>query len=304
MTLRPVTVCHRVDVGFWDFVAPDLATFDEFLEARLPPFVAIPGVGLLPRAAVISLAWADPASGAGLAARIGLALADAGGTPASAGVAAQGIHDQVEQLPGQEIQLRGSTIMGALVIANVYRCAVEMTSGGRSISNIVHVEGTASGQQAAAAAAVLAAWKVATGPLSQLSSLVTMVNVTAMDLSSTSGGISVVTDTTAGGITTTNSLATRGACALIKLNGGTRDRSTRGRIYYGPIMEQDIDTDGASVVASHKNGFNTAFNAFKTSLSGASFTLGVASRKHSLFTSVGSLTCETTIATQRRRIRS
>jgi hypothetical protein len=46
--------------------------------------------------------------------------------------------------------------------------------------------------------------------------------------------------------------ATRAAAAIIKLNGGTRSRSTRGRIYYGPIMENDINADGATLTATTK----------------------------------------------------
>lgn len=291
-------------MGFWDFIAPDLEGFRRAVEPVLPPLVIIPGVGAVDRENLVLGSWSNPGSGLGLALRVYYELSKAGGNLSQGNATQNGIANHVASTPGQQITLRGTSIMGQLVINKVYRCTIEMAAGGHEIANVVHVEGTAAGQEAAAAAAVLAGWKVATGPLTQLSSLVAMTQVTAMDLSSTSGGISIISDTTAGGVSSTNSLATRGACALVKLNGGTRDRSSRGRVYYGPIMEQNIQSDGATLQSSALTAFSTAFSAFKTSLSGASFTLGVASRKNSTFTSAGTLSLETTIATQRRRIRS
>jgi hypothetical protein len=150
---------------------------------------------------------------------------------------------------------------------------------------------------------VLAAWKVATGPLSRLSSLVAMTGVRAVDISSGSGAIVTVNDTTAGGVASTNSLATRGACALVQFNGGTRSRSSRGRLYFGPIMETDINVDGATVGGATVANLGTAFTAFRNSLNGSGYPLNVLSRKLSQAFPVTSQTVETIIATQRRRIR-
>jgi hypothetical protein len=290
-------------VGFWDFIAPDFESFHATLQPILPELIWI-GPIPLQRDLVIAEAWTAPFSGAGLAMRVYYELNKSGGTRSQGDSVQNGISQQVGASPTKTITLHGATIMGQLVIANVYRVAIRMIAGGKDIINVVHLEGTASGQESAAAAASLAAWKVASGPLSKLSSLVALADITAMDLSSTNGGIAIVTDTTAGGISSTNSLATRAACAIIKLNGGTRSRSTRGRIYFGPILEADINADGATLSSGALTVFGTAFTNFKNSLAGANFTLGVASRKLSTFTSAGSVAVETTIATQRRRIRS
>lgn len=289
--------------GYWDFLAPDLTTFREIVTPTLPEFVYVLGVPVQRDVLVIE-AWTAPFSGAGIALRAIYFGQLATAVQPAAEAAWDAVNKAVLASPGQSITLKGPSNVAALVIANVYRCSIRMISGGKDIVNVVHVEGTTTGQQAAAAAAVLAAWKVANGPLSQLSNLVAMQDVTAMDLSSVNGGISVVTDTTVGGLSVSPALATRGACALIKVNGGTRSRSTRGRIYYGPIREADINSDGATLGGTFKTAADTAFAAFKTSLTGASFTPGVASRKTSSFTSAGTYVSETTIATQRRRIRS
>jgi hypothetical protein len=192
--------------------------------------------------------------------------------------------------------------MTQLVIPNCFQVTIQMTAGGHAVENVVGVQ-NAGGTAAGAAAAVLAAWKVASGPLSQLSSLVAMVGVRAVDIGSTNGAIVFVADTTLGGKTTTNALATRGACALLQWNGGTRSRSSRGRLYYGPIMEQDIQNDGATLVVLNQGNFSTAFSNFRTSLSGGGYPLVVLSRTLSTAFAVSAHAVESTIATQRRRIR-
>jgi len=285
------------------FQWPDYDSFHDTVAPLVPEYVFVRGLPV-PRELVIAEAWADPFGAPGLILRAAYEMLGDPEAPVRTGKFAGALDSFIGQAPNKSVTLKGSTVMGQLVIANVYRVAIRMAAGGRDIINVVHVEGSASGQEAAAAAAVLAAWKVATGPLTQLSSLITMQDVTAMDLSSTNGGIAVVADSTAGSLTASNALATRGAAALIKLNGGTRSRSTRGRVYYGPIREANIQTDGASLESAAVTAFTTAFNAFKTSLSGDSFTLGVASRLTSTFTSASTLSVEATIATQRRRIRS
>lgn len=289
-------------MSYWDFIAPDPETFADRLLPVLPDFIPVVGVPV-PKEAMVAAAWLSPFSGAGLFARVLYATSQTTTSAAASQAAVDAVNQALLGAPKQTITLKAGTAVAALVIPNVYRCALKMTAGGHDIVNVFHVEGSASGQEAAAAAAVLAAWKTAGGPLARLSQLITMVSVTAMDLSSVNGGITVVTDTTTGGISSTNALATRGACGLIKLNGGTRSRSTRGRIYYGPIMETDINSDGATVASASVTAWGTAFTNFRTSLSGAGFTLGVASRKTSSFTSATTTAVEATIATQRRRIR-
>lgn len=190
-----------------------------------------------------------------------------------------------------------------VIIPNAYRVSIVMSSGTRDVVNVVGVLGTASGQETAAATAVLAAWKVANGPLSKLCNLVAMQWVEATDLSSSSGGIARVADTTTGTLTGL-SLATAGAAALVKWNGNSRSRSTRGRTYYGPIDEGMISADGRTLSSSAKTNVNTAFTNFRNSLVTAGFPLQVISRTQNAVHAVTLQTVEDTIATQRRRIRS
>lgn len=289
---------------YWAFIAPDFDSFRAALEPVLPAVVPIPGIGLVPKDVMILQAWGQPFHPFGLAARLYWLASHSTSVSGAIDNAWNAVVQATASAPNQRLTIGGGSAVAPLVIANTYRCALRMASGTHDIVNVFHVEGSASGQQAAAAAAVLAAWKVASGPLAGLSSLNTMQDVTAMDLSSTSGGITVVTDATAGGISATNSLATRGACALVKLNGGTRSRSTRGRVYFGPIMESQVNADGATLTSGAITAIGTSFGNFRTSLSGAGFTLVIASRKLSTITAVTSVAVETTIATQRRRIRS
>lgn len=290
-------------MGYWDGIFSDASKAIEWASSWMPDDVLVAGVPV-PREALAQTAFGTPYSIPGLLLKAGVALQQSGANQAQISAAVNGITGIASAAGPGGITIGVPANMAQLIIPNVYRCAIEMVAGGRAIVNVIHVEGSSSGQQAAAAAAVLAAWKVANGPLSKLSSLVAMTEVSAMDLSSSSGGITVLADTTAGGQSSTNALATRGACALIKWNGGTRSRTSRGRLYYGPIMETNIDADGASIAAASNTIFSTAFTNFRSSLTAANFTLGVASRLSSTFTSVGSHTVETTIATQRRRIRS
>jgi len=155
---------------------------------------------------------------------------------------------------------------------------------------------------AAAAAAVKAAWEVASGPLANMSNLISMVNYHAVDIGSTGGTITDLASSATGGLSTAT-LSTRAACALIKWNGSNRSRSTRGRLYFGPIREADIDPDGATVSSAIRTTFSTAFTNFRTSLSSAGYPLVVLSRKTSTATVVTQHAVETLVATQRRRIR-
>jgi hypothetical protein len=198
----------------------------------------------------------------------------------------------------------GYSMATILVIPNVYRCSIQMVTSTRQVVNVVGLHGSTSGQQVAAATALRTAWELTAGPLKALSALVTMTGYQVMDLSSTTGGIATLASAAAGGVGTSNSLATRAASALIKWNGASRSLSTRGRMYFGPLMETDINTDGATLGAASLGLFSTAFTNFRNSLSGAGFTLCVISRKLALATDVSNHSVENIIATQRRRIRS
>lgn len=289
-------------MGFWDFIAPDLPSFRAVMRTVIPDTYL--GSFTVPADAFIDAAWASPFSAQGMLARVYYEMQKTtGSTQSQADALAKALDQQGAAAVHTGSWVVGGSGVATLVIANTYRVAIRMLAGGRDITNVVGVTGSSSGQEAAAAAAVLAAWK-SPGPLSKLSSLVTMADVTAIDLSSTSGGITVLADSTAGGVSTGNSLSTRAASALVSWNGSTRSKSSRGRLYFGPLMESDINTDGATLLGATVTSLGTSFTAFRTSLATAGFPLCVISQKNASTTPVTSQAVQTTIATQRRRIRS
>jgi len=148
---------------------------------------------------------------------------------------------------------------------------------------------------------VRTAWKIASGPLSLLLTQYALTGFRAVDIGDPNGDIAVITDTTAGSVT--GSLATNAACALVKWNGGQRSRSSRGRLYFGPIGEGNINTDGRTLSSGSITAYNTAFTNFRNSLASSGYPLVVLSRVLSEAFPVTQHAVETVIATQRRRIR-
>jgi len=191
--------------------------------------------------------------------------------------------------------------MSGLVIAGCFQVAINATSGSQQVTNVFGVEnsgGTAHG----AGLAVQAAWKAATtGPMSYLPSEYVLANFTSTDIGSLSGAIDVISDTTAG--SSGSAISTNAACALVKWNGGTRSKSSRGRTYFGPMQEGFINSDGRTITSTQLALFNTCFTNFRASLSTAGYPLVVLSRKLSTATLITSSGVESVIATQRRRIR-
>jgi hypothetical protein len=192
--------------------------------------------------------------------------------------------------------------MGQLIVPGCFQVAIMSKAGGSDVVNVIGVSNPSADAQSAAGA-VRTAWKVAGGPMSRLSNLYAMDKVIATDIGSSNGAISLISDTQTGSITTSSSFATAGACALVKWNGGTRSRSSRGRMYLGPIMEGDINSDGRTLTVAAQAAFNSAITAFRTSLTNQGFPLVVLSRALNQAFPVTSSAVETTIATQRRRIR-
>lgn len=200
------------------------------------------------------------------------------------------------------LTIGGYYAMSVLVIPNVYRCSIQMQYGGRQVVNVIGVQGSAAGQQATVAGALKTAWEAAGGPLKSLPTPVAMTGYSVMDLSTTSGGIAALTSATVGG--TPGSAATRAACAIVKWNGASRARSTRGRLYYGPILSSNIQGDGATLTSAAQTSINAAFVQFMNAMLGAGFPLVVISRKFATATAVTTLAVEAQTGTQRRRIRS
>lgn len=244
---------------------------------------------------LLQLAWYNPASAYGVLATGLVRLRQALGLNDSQ------LRDQA--FAGHaDIQRAGGAGMVHLIIPNVYRVGIYGLSGGQPVVNVVGVRGSAAGQAAGAAAAVKAAWKVASGPMSRKSSFYTFDHVSAMDLSSADGAIVESSDGT-NGLLASAALATNAASALVKWNGGTRSGSSRGRMYYGPLTETDINADGRTLTSTANTQISTAMDNFRNSLSGAGFPLCVISPTNASSTLVTSHSVESVIASQRRRIR-
>lgn len=186
-----------------------------------------------------------------------------------------------------------------LIIPDCFQVSIKGTSGGQDVVNVIGVYGP-NDNAISIATSVRTAWKVASGPLAKLPGTYAMVEVRAMDLSSASGDVYVVPDSTPG--TLSGALATNGACALITYGAGTRAKSEKGRMYFGPLREVEINTDGRTLATPQ--GFTDALQAFRTSLEASNGRkMVVLSRKNSTYTEIASMATQTIIATQRRRIR-
>jgi hypothetical protein len=192
--------------------------------------------------------------------------------------------------------------MAQIIIANTYRCTVKAVFGGQEVQNTFHFLGSGPGQETACATALQAAWKVASGPLSRFDNKYSLVEFEAIDLSSVNGGIWVIADTTAG-TRTGSSTAGRQTAALITYNGQTRNRSSRGRTYLGPVYEPDLAADGATLESASVTAIGTAMTNFRTTMTTAGFAQQVLSRVLVQNFPVTFQRVEPTIATQRRRLR-
>lgn len=185
-----------------------------------------------------------------------------------------------------------------LIIPNVYLVSVKGSSGGQDVVNVFGIRADFS-SSSQVAAAVKTAWTAAGGPLSKLPSVYTFVEVKAMELTTETGQIAVAPGTGTGALT--GGLATNAACALVTFGAGTRSKSQRGRTYFGPLREVDINADGRTLVSTA--AWVSTFNIFRDSIAAAGMEWGVISRKLQSFTGITTVGTQPVIATQRRRIR-
>jgi hypothetical protein len=296
-------------VGFWDFIAPDLETFVDVVAPALPSGIEVRGV-VFSAEEVAQAAWFAPGGALGLATRLYYSAqtyqvprpvtdglwaniqdqGTAGGFGQGAGFGGSFGYESV----------RSSGVV--TIIPDAYRVSIEAVSGGQAVTNVVGVTNGA-GTALGAAQAVQTAWKVATGPLTLLPGSYALQAFRALDMSDPNGDIAVVSDSTAGGGGAV-AKSTNAACALVKWNGGTRSRSSRGRLYHGPLSEPQIDADGRTLLPAVRTSLETAYTAFRNSLSASGYPLAVLSLTLSQAFPVTSSSVETIIATQRRRIRS
>jgi len=269
---------------------------DEFADDVGPymPSLRYLGLGFDSRQSAL-LAYELPFTPAG---NVALAIVTAqrlfGGTDFQRTLAGQEAGNYVNSDPGVNVP--------ALVVPATFLVSINMQSGGQEVVNVVGVR-NASGTAQGAADAVQTAWKVATGPLANLWSSVSYLKTRAMDLSSVNGAIAEAAATGVGGVASATGLATNAACALVKWNGSTRSASTRGRLYYGPLRETELNADGRTLTSTAQTAITLAFTNFRNSLSTSGYPLVVVSRKNSEAHTVTGHAVESVIATQRRRVR-
>lgn len=296
-------------MAFWDWVAKDLLSFEAIMEAVTPLSIRVGGVQMS-REEVIARAWADPSSGEALAVRtyfegslLDLSIGQSDQMNGAMQDQAERVWRETGRSTGGYFGVRVETTdMTQIIIPDTYRVAIEAQSGGQAVTNVVGVrQSNVTALQVAQA--VQTAWKVASGPLANLSNTYALLGFRALSLNDVNGDIAFVADNTLGGVTT-GSKSTNAASALVKWNGGTRSRSSRGRMYYGPIQEGQIAIDGRTLETTARTTINTAFTNFRNSLTNAGFQHVVISPTLMQAFPVTSHAVESVIATQRRRIRS
>lgn len=241
-------------------------------------------------------AWTQPELPAGLAVQLYLRRA---GYTGSAGTAYQ---DAVDTATTGSIQAVGGTLMSTLVIPNCFQVSIQADVDGRAVDNVIGVYNP-SGTAGDAAGAVETAWETGGGPLANMPDAYVVKQYVAVDLSSPDGQI-YYQGSIATGEDSTHPIATRGAAALIQWNGSSRSRSTRGRMYLGPLTTAQINPDGATLTTVAHGALENSIQNFLDSLTSSGYPLAVLSRKNSSSTLVSAHAVETTIATQRRRIRA
>lgn len=281
---------------FW-LVKYGIANYGEFRGIVEKVLAGIPGFNLFGLSDTYAIsAWVQPSLPAGLAVQLYLRRAGYTGAQGSA------YQDAVDTASSASIQALQEAAVTTLIIPNAFQITVQATVGGHSVDNVFGVV-NATGSSSGAAFAAKFAWENAGGPLQNLPVAYAVTQYQAVDLSSGTGAIALLASTAVGG-DSTHSIATRGACALVKYNGASRSRSTRGRMYFGPLTEVQVDTDGASLTSTALSDITNNIDQFVANMSSQGYPLAVLSRKLSQATLVASHVVEAEIATQRRRIRS
>lgn len=290
MTTPPVA-----DPGYWEtnYGISSAGELEDALGFLVPD--VLPLVGPLGKTIVFQAAYQFPYGNAGTALRAAAAVSrlPAPDRPIAQPVLAEAILSLINATEG--------IAMSQLIIPDCFQVAINATCGTQEVVNVLGVR-NAGGTAAGAAAAVKAAWEFSTtGPFSHVTTAYVVNNYRAVDISDPNGDIAVLGSTKAGGAT--GQIATAAACALIQWNGSTRSRSSRGRLYLGPLTESEINTDGRTIVAGVQTAITNTFVAFLGNLNSSGYPPVVLSRKLSSSFSITSAVCESQIATQRRRIR-
>ncbi|AXH79415.1 MAG: hypothetical protein [Circular genetic element sp.] len=191
--------------------------------------------------------------------------------------------------------------MASLVIPGAALVTIRALCSGRSVVNVIGVQNTVGTDPADVLANIKQAWEATSGPLSYRPVGLVMEGYEYTDLSSAEGPTGFLGSTKAGGIT--SQISTMASAALISLGGGTRSRSARGRLYHGPLTEEQVNADGRTLEATQQGYLNTAYENFRLALKSETSDWVVLSRLKSQYTVIGSVATSSIIATQRRRLR-
>jgi hypothetical protein len=194
--------------------------------------------------------------------------------------------------------------MVTLVVPDTIQIAVEMTSSGQQVFNVIGfrvdlISGLIS--PAGTLAFVKAAWEQTNGPLARHLNTVTMVGYHYTDLRSSTGATAFLGSSAVGGMS--DFISTMASCAVVKLSANTRSRSEHGRLFHGPLGESDINPDGRTISSTCLNGLTTAYGLLKSDMLTHGFGWSVISRKLATSKDIASIGVGSIIGTQRRRIR-
>jgi hypothetical protein len=191
-----------------------------------------------------------------------------------------------------------------LVIPGAYMVTIGHTCFGRDIDNVIGITGNGAGTQDAeeVASVVGNAWQRSGGPLSKTTAFSRLTKVHVVDIGSETGPVVEHTYSADGGYPG-GQIATMAACALISWHGGTRSRRGNGRMYFGPLLEENVNQDGRTLTTNWVTNLNSAFAQFKADIEAAELTWVTLSRVGKIATPVVNPTAQGTIATQRRRLR-
>lgn len=191
--------------------------------------------------------------------------------------------------------------MPTLVIPGAYQVGIHMVVSGQEIVNVIGVMSDGFGAANQIADKVHAAWIAAGGPMSMLPNSVKLEKIKVTDLAGVNGEIFEKTATDAG--KGTSPLGSLAATAVVRVGAGTRSRSGKGRLYFGPLQQAQLSADGRTLVPVQQTTIATGFQQFKTAVNTEGLQWAVLSRKLSVATPITNISVASVIGTQRRRLR-
>lgn len=192
--------------------------------------------------------------------------------------------------------------MATLVIPFHSQVGVEMVVSGQTVMNVLGFrEPILGADPAAVLAAVKTAWEAADGPLKIKSNVVSMVGYHYTNLNNADGATAYLGSGAVGG--RAGNMGIISGCGVVKLSGASRNRTKNGRLFHGPIMEDDINSDGRTITSAELDRIQAAYTSFRVTMAAADFHWAVLSRKASIGTDIVASSASPIVGTQRRRLR-